>query len=135
MNKFKIICRALVIDNQNRVLFVKKTGSDFWSLPGGKLDAEDQCLQDCLKRELREELGVEITIKDIRFVQELHKDDTRYVELIWQAALEGDLTHEDIYKTSDGELTDIQWIKQDELGDANVKPAFLKELSASPLSK
>jgi len=135
MCKIEIVCRALIIDNQNRVLLVKKAGSDFWSLPGGKLDEDDASLQACLKRELQEELGVEGIVKDIRFVQELHKNDTRYVELIWHAALEGDLTSEDIYKTSDGELTDIQWVKQNELCDANVKPAFLKELSASPLLK
>lgn len=67
MNKVEIVCRALITDDQDRVLFVKKTGSDFWSLPGGKLDAEDASMQSCLIRELQEELGVEATTRDIRF--------------------------------------------------------------------
>lgn len=130
MEKIKVVCRVLISDNQGRVLLVKKTGSDFWSLPGGKLDVEDISLQDCLRRELQEELGIQIKIKNIRFVQELRKDDTRYVELIWQATLKNELGLSDIYKISDGELTDIRWFKQSELRNANVKPDFLKKLTS-----
>lgn len=129
MNNIKIVCRALIVNSQKGVLLVKKTGSDFWSLPGGKLDAQDSSLQDCLKRELQEELGAQVKIEVIRFVQELHKEDTRYIELIWQAALEGDLRLQDIQKTSNGELDGIQWVSQSELHSTNVKPEFLKEIT------
>jgi 8-oxo-dGTP pyrophosphatase MutT (NUDIX family) len=132
MNNITIVCRALITDNQNRVLFVKKTGSNFWSLPGGKLDADDENLQSCLIRELREELGIEAIInKDIRFVQELHKNNTRYIELIWEATLAVDLVlnQENIQKTSGNELTDIRWIKKEDLRNTNVKPEFLKDLA------
>lgn len=130
MDKVKIVCRALIVDDQGQILVVKKTGSDFWSLPGGKVDPEDVSVQVGLVRELQEELGVEAEIKDIRFVQELQKDDTRYVELIWQATLtNGSVpTQEDIAGISDHELIDIQWIKKENLGNIDVKPAFLKEL-------
>jgi A/G-specific adenine glycosylase len=33
-----------------------------WEFPGGKLEQEDSSLEDCLKREIREELGLEITV-------------------------------------------------------------------------
>jgi 8-oxo-dGTP pyrophosphatase MutT (NUDIX family) len=130
IDKIKIVCRALVIDAQNQVLFVKKTNSHFWSLPGGKLDADDVSVQACLVRELQEELSVDAVIQRIRFVHELHKNDTRYVELIWQATLASDPVRigENIYETSGNELTDIQWIKKDDLRDANIKPEFLKTL-------
>ncbi len=130
MDKIKIVCRALVVDDENRVLFVKKTDSDFWSLPGGKLDTGDVSVQACLIRELQEELGVDATIKNIRFVQELHKNDTRYVELIWESILVGDpvLTQRSIHETSNGELTNIQWFEKSDLRDANIKPEFLKDL-------
>jgi 8-oxo-dGTP pyrophosphatase MutT (NUDIX family) len=130
MDKIKVVCRALIIDDKKRVLFVKKTGSDFWSLPGGKLETDDASVQMCLVRELQEELGIYATIKNIRFVQELHKNDTRYVELIWEATLAGDptLAQKNIYETSSGELTDIKWIIKSDLPDTNIKPEFLREL-------
>lgn len=131
MDTIKVVCRALIIDGQNRVLFVKKTNSDFWSLPGGTLEADDASLQECLIRELQEELDATATIKNIYFVQELHKNNTRYVELIWHATLASDPIHirENIYETSRHELTDIQWIKKGDLRNANVKPEFLKDLA------
>lgn len=130
MDDVKIVCRALIIDDQNRLLLVKKAGSDFWSLPGGKLDAEDEDVRACLMRELQEELGAEATIHDIRFVQELHKNGTRYVELIWQALLASDpvSNRNRIGEISNNELADIQWVEKSDLRNINVKPEFLKEL-------
>lgn len=130
MNKIKIVCRSLVIDNQDRVLLVKKTGSDFWILPGGTLEAKDASLQACLVRELKEELGVDAVINNFRFIQELHKNDTRFIDLIWEATLSSDpiKRKEDIYETSHHELTDMQWINKSDLRNVNIKPEFLKGL-------
>ncbi|HLP86317.1 MAG TPA: NUDIX hydrolase [Candidatus Paceibacterota bacterium] len=130
MDKVKIVCRALIIDNQNRILLVKKNSSDFWSLPGGKLEIDDISLQECLVRELKEELGVDTIISNIRFVKELHKNDTRYVELIWETTITSNpaFTSENIYKISNGELIDIQWIKKGDLNNIEVKPEFLKNI-------
>lgn len=131
MDKIKIVCRAMVTDDQNRVLLVKKTGSDFWSLPGGKLDPEDENLQSCLIREMKEELGVKaLPNKDVRFVLELHKNDTRYIELIWEATLLDNPVslQKNIYEISGNELSDFQWFKKNDLHDINVKPEFLKEI-------
>ena len=122
------MCRALITDDRGRILFAKKAGSEFWSLPGGKLDGDDTSLQSCLVRELKEELGVDAEIGTIRFVQELHKDNTRYVELIWSATIHGSPPSEDISKISGGELEAVQWISKSELRNANIKPDFLKEL-------
>ena len=128
MNKVKIVCRALIIDDQNRVLLVKKDKSDFWSLPGGKLDTDDINLQECLIRELKEELAIETTVEDVLFVKELHKNDTRYIELIWKVILTSNTTFntKNIYKISSGELIDVQWAKKDDLHNIDVKPEFLK---------
>lgn len=131
MDKIKIVCRALIINGQNKILLVRKTGSDFWNLPGGKLDADDESLQTCLIRELKEELGVEPKLnKDVRFVLELHKDNVRYVELIWEATLLNDPGdhQKNIYEISDNELSDIRWFKKNDLHRISVKPEFLKEI-------
>lgn len=128
MDKIKVVCRALFLNDINQILFVKKTGSDFWSLPGGKLDSDDTSVQDCLIREIKEELGVMSTINEIKFVQELHKNDTRYIELIWEASLSVDpcINQINIQEVSDGELIDIKWFDKENLHNENVKPEFLK---------
>jgi len=35
-----------------------------WEFPGGKLELQDANLEDCLKREIREELGLEIVVEN-----------------------------------------------------------------------
>jgi 8-oxo-dGTP pyrophosphatase MutT (NUDIX family) len=97
-------------------------------LSGGKLEANDSSMNECLVRELREELGVESTIQDIALVQELHKDNTRYVELIWHAIFAADpvIAGKDIYNISGGELTDMAWIDRVGMDRLDVKPEMLK---------
>jgi ADP-ribose pyrophosphatase YjhB (NUDIX family) len=54
--------RALVLDPDDRVLLVRfvnpETGDEFWATPGGGLDPGEG-LEDGLRRELREETGLE----------------------------------------------------------------------------
>jgi 8-oxo-dGTP pyrophosphatase MutT (NUDIX family) len=130
MHEVKIVCRALITNAEHAILFVKKTGSDFWSLPGGKLDPEDKDLQTCLKRELQEELGVKATIQAIRFVHELRKEEVRYVELIWDASIANlrPESWENPKILSNNELSHIQWIKPAYLSNENIKPDFLKNI-------
>lgn len=54
--------RALVLDPEDRVLLVRfvnpETSEEFWATPGGGLDP-GEALEDGLRRELREETGLE----------------------------------------------------------------------------
>lgn len=61
---------ALVVDSEGNVLIVKTTkwrGS--WGVPGGKVDW-GETLEEALKREFREEVGLELTDIQMAFVQE-----------------------------------------------------------------
>jgi 8-oxo-dGTP pyrophosphatase MutT (NUDIX family) len=51
---------ALVVDEQGRVLLVEQTYTDGWYLPGGGVRRKE-ALDAALRRELREEVGIEPT--------------------------------------------------------------------------
>jgi mutator protein MutT len=55
---------AAVIRNDNKILIAKRKralmGSP-WEFPGGKVE-KNETLQECLKRELHEELGIEVEV-------------------------------------------------------------------------
>lgn len=59
-----IPCNAVILENrQGEILLVKRKlppFKNFWDLPGGFIDLEEN-VEKSLKREIREELGVEVT--------------------------------------------------------------------------
>jgi 8-oxo-dGTP diphosphatase len=66
MPSLKISCAAIVGDD-GRTLLVRKTGTDFYMQPGGKIEPGETPLA-CLKRELMEELGVSFTEEQMRYL-------------------------------------------------------------------
>ncbi|WP_062108819.1 NUDIX domain-containing protein [Bacillus niameyensis] len=59
-NKPNHIGVAAIIRNEDYLLLERRTDSNRWSLVGGGLQ-KTESLEDCLKREVLEETGVEIT--------------------------------------------------------------------------
>ncbi len=59
---------AAVITQSQLVLIAQRPPDGLlgglWEFPGGKLEPEDSSLEDCLKREIREELGLEIAVEN-----------------------------------------------------------------------
>lgn len=58
--------RALVINDQQQVLLVRHTYRDGWHTPGGGVD-RGEGIYEALARELREEVGIELTEKPVIF--------------------------------------------------------------------
>ena len=56
---------ALIVDNQNRLLAAQRSSAMSlplkWEFPGGKIEP-DETAEDCLVREIKEELDIEIAI-------------------------------------------------------------------------
>jgi mutator protein MutT len=62
--RLKIVAAALVVEGE-RILLAQRRGGvhlgGYWEFPGGKLE-DDESPEDCLRREIREELGIEISV-------------------------------------------------------------------------
>lgn len=62
------VVAAAIIRLDNKILICKRAEggscSGLWEFPGGKLE-RNESLQECLLRELREELGLNTIIKDV----------------------------------------------------------------------
>jgi len=56
---------VLIFDEENKILIVKPTYKDNWSLPGGIVEQDESPRNACL-REVEEEIGIEL--KKIEFV-------------------------------------------------------------------
>lgn len=59
-----IIASGPVIVENNKVLLNKDEKDDFWKFCGGRTEENDINLKDTAKREVKEEMGIEIEILD-----------------------------------------------------------------------
>lgn len=70
INDINFVCRSCaVIRNGDKVLFQKRKNDKYYALPGGKIEVLET-VEAALKRELKEELGVEVEVKDVVSVVE-----------------------------------------------------------------
>ena len=86
--RFTVTAGALIFNDTGQVLLLKhrfRAGSG-WGLPGGFLEAGEQPLE-ALKRELREEIGVEVETADI-FASRYFKKP-RQVEVLFRCRITG----------------------------------------------
>ncbi|HKC04438.1 MAG TPA: NUDIX hydrolase [Patescibacteria group bacterium] len=65
MNTFLVNVSTIIFDGKNRVLLGLRSPNEdvfpnLWGIPGGKVDAKDKTIEEGLKREVREEMGIEI---------------------------------------------------------------------------
>jgi 8-oxo-dGTP diphosphatase len=78
-----IIVTAAVIEERGRILVTRRQPGVHlegrWEFPGGKCNAGES-LEDCLARELREELAVDAAVGD-ELLATTHDYDDRHVEL------------------------------------------------------
>lgn len=62
---------AWVVDDDGRVLLVRKTGTDGWCEPSGRHEPGES-LVETARRETREETGLTVTLEDVTFAQRFH---------------------------------------------------------------
>lgn len=78
-----IVVAAAIVERDGRLLVTKRQKGvhleDYWEFPGGKCDAGES-IADCLMRELREELAVDVKVDD-EVLATKHAYEDRIVEL------------------------------------------------------
>lgn len=106
----RINVRAIIYKD-GQILAVKHLGEDgeaapYYAIPGGGLDPHES-LQDGLRREIMEELGIKAIVGSLLFIQQFHSRRVGYEEeLEFFFAIENpeDFTELDISSTSHGSV-------------------------------
>ena len=122
-----LLARA-VIRRNDRVLVVRATGQAHTFLPGGHVE-DGEGLRDCLRRELREELGVASEVGAYRGVVEhrWRRDGTPQYELNHCFAVTAPALPDAAPTAEEGYLS-FEWVPADALGTVHLQPAPLRRL-------
>jgi 8-oxo-dGTP diphosphatase len=107
---------GVIVHDKGRVLIIKRAfepSANKWSIPGGAVELGEK-VRDAARREVYEELGLDVTIKEVVDVLDniVWKDETikfHFVLVDFWAELQGGnlvLNHE---------CLDAQWVGKDEL--------------------
>jgi len=70
MGKFIVRC-AGIVKKEDKFLLVKTNygSGEYWIFPGGGVESGES-MRDCVKREIKEETGIDVDIKKLVFVNE-----------------------------------------------------------------
>ncbi len=100
---------------------------DFWCTPGGGLDIGEP-LEEGLRRELMEELGIEPKIGRLLFVQQFTEDGKKeQLEFFYLIENPDDFEEIDLSKTTHGEL-EVERVEFVDPKKEVILPAFLQSI-------
>jgi len=124
----RIICRAIVIDQENaKVLLVRNAGQSFWYPPGGGWEAEQESVLECVVRETFEEAKIKICPVRLLYVQEFRPDNQDiHLELFWLANPISETEIKDIHDPH-GIVEEARWFSHEDLHSMVVYPKRIKE--------
>lgn len=118
---------AAIIINNGKILIAQRAENQKlagkWEFPGGKVES-GETPEECLKREINEEFGIDIKVNDF-FGESIYQYDTETIKLIAYKAqwIDGE------YKLT--AHSQIKWIESYELENYDFAPAdipFIKKL-------
>lgn len=107
---------GIVFNNQKQVLMIQRNqppAMGLWSVPGGKLEAGES-LADACKREIKEETGLDVAVKNIVAVVERRIESFHYVVIDFLAHRVGD---ENAMPIAQSDVTEAKWISLENIED------------------
>lgn len=123
INKVSITVRGVIIYD-GKFLLVRMPHNDFYCLPGGKLDYDEDVMV-CLERELVEELGVKPQIGRLLYINNFLVKKEHCLDFIFEVLNGKDyLDLESKERTHAFELSKIIWIDKGQ--DIKVLPGQIK---------
>lgn len=118
------VTAAIIRNSANKILICQRADNSsmggFWEFPGGKLEP-DETLEECVIRECREELSVNISVKDV-FAQTRYQYPDKLINFTFFNAVitDGDI-HMNVHKN-------VKWVNISDIKKYNFCPADIEIL-------
>ena len=122
---------ALLAVNDNKILLQKAESDDYYSLIGGRVQLSENSKQAII-REVKEEIGISLNIKDIKLVKVVENffkyNNIDFHELLFIYKVDNEeLYKKDNFKTMDKDNVVNKWYSVEEILNMDVRPSFIKK--------
>jgi len=105
----KVVVKAIIQNNDNKYLVLKKKDKPDWEFAGGKLEISENLTQ-ALKREVKEETGLDVYVYKMVACVSDKIDNTSFVCLVFNCYLKDEPNNKIEVKLSD-EHDEYKWAK------------------------
>ncbi|MGG3521778.1 NUDIX hydrolase [Bacillus pseudomycoides] len=121
-----------ICKHNNKMLMIQNEGEDFWYIPGGRVQMLESS-ESAVRRELREELGVDVDVKRLLWMAEnfftydehqFHEISFYYEVNLLELPAKGE---DSFFLEEDGKRYVFQWVPLEHVSEYNLKPDFLKD--------
>jgi len=121
--KKRISAGILILNDENKLLLVKPSYKDYWSLPGGVVEKNESPLSACI-RETKEEIGLNLKPKHL-FATIYQKDTTKEDEGLHLLFYYGKISKKQIesIKIQKDELEAFEFVRLDNMAKFNKRLA------------
>lgn len=130
MREHRISAGAIVVQ-ENRILLVRYGdigGSSFLVGPGGGVHDDDESITQALKREVREETGLEVDPFKLLFVEDFLSSRNKHAKIWFLSSVIGGQVEKTQGALDEG-ITEVGWFGKDELTGEVVYPTALSDES------
>ncbi|MEA2453321.1 MAG: 8-oxo-dGTP diphosphatase [Actinomycetota bacterium] len=113
--------------DDGKLLMVQRAndpGKGLWSLPGGRVE-HGEYLADALRREVKEETGLEVEVGELAGILEVSGPDLHYVILDYHATLAATAT-----PLAGTDASDVRWVPLNEVAHMECTPRFVETMRA-----
>ncbi len=128
-----------ILIEDGKILLIKQdvTKTRHWSLPGGRLE-HGETIEKCLVRELKEETGLDISVKELLYVCDRFVKDNHMVHMTFLINRLGEKppalnwTHQDQHASSSSKtIREIKMVPVDELTTYGFTSKFYELVKAN----
>ena len=117
---------SIIIFENERLLTLKYNygGTEVFALPGGNLEFGER-LEEALKRELVEELGLEVDVADLKYIAEVHQEKKDTLHMVFLGKILKGVPNINPIETS---AESVAWVSIQDLDSIALYPNIGRDL-------
>ena len=108
---------AVVLIQDDKLLLVRQNNKPFWVLPGGTQEL-DEGIEECAIREMKEEVNLDVSIRQLLYVSDFMAPDRHVIEFFFLA----DYVSGELEMETTENINEIGYFSYDEVAQMQVMP-------------